>query len=653
MSVSLGDAVLFLRANSDNLNKGLSDAEAKTKGWASSIGGSVGKLVGGAVVGGAVLAAGAIVGIGTAAFSVSQEIDTATKKMQSMLGITADEAQKLRDIAVGVFKNNFAGSITEAAEAVGLVKQQLGLLVDEDELQGITKNAFRLKDAFGTDVTESVSAAKTLMENFGISSDKAFDLVTAGFQSGLDRSGDFLDTINEYSTQFASGGASAEQFFGLLQSGLGGGMLGTDKAADAFKEFRVRLQDFSDTTLQALTGLGFDAEKVYDDLADGTVSTAQVFDQVITALNNTDDANLRMLYGVGLLGTQFEDLGDSALSLELIPDYFEDIAGATAGLDVQYNTLGAAFEGFKRQALVALQPLGDELLKIANEVMPHVSAGFAWLSDKLPGIISGAVGFVREGVAFIQKLFASDLKEGLDSGLSRFQFVKDWIDENMPLIRQTIQTILTAIATFWRNHGDTIMSVVQRTFDTVMLVVDTILKSVLGIIRAVMLAINGDWEGAWNEVANVVGRILSTILTVVGNQMLSMVQLIVSIGPSLIGAGRALIENMWTGMSTGFTVLFSRARAKLQELRNLLPFSEPRDSTSPLRGLAKSGEAIVGQIQQGLDRASLNLNGMLSTPTAAGATYGNMTVNVYGATDPTSTARAVDNVLNTRRRRGI
>ena len=654
MAATLGDAVLFLRSDNTGLNKGLDNAESKTKGWASGLGGKMTKLLGGAVVGAAMAGAAAVVGIGAAAFSVSQELDTATKKMQSALGLTADEAERLGDVAVGVFKNNFAGSVTEAAEAVGLVKQQLGDLVDEGDLQGITENAFRLKDAFGVDVAESVSAAQTLMENFGISSDEAFDLVTAGYQKGLDRSGDFLDTINEYSTQFANGGADATEFFNLLDSGLQGGALGTDKAADAFKEFRIRLVDGSDTTAKALEAIGFNVDDIMAGLADGSITTAKVFDDLIGELGGIEDPILRSSIGVGLLGTQFEDLGDAAvLGLGMTTHAFANVEGAALSLDTQYNTLGAAFEGYKRQFLVAIMPIGDALLGIANDAMPYLQVAFDWMSDKLPGIISGAVDIIRAGVDWITKLFSGDLTEGLSDGLGAFQIVKDWIDENMPLIQETIQTVLGAIMAFWDKHGTLIMEIVTRTFDTIMLVVDTVMQSVLGIIRAVMLAINGDWEGAWDEVGLVVTRIFNTLLTVIGNQLQSMISLIINIGPDFIRAGASLISNLWTGINTGFDMLYENTKRKLKELRDLLPFSEPKDASSPLRGLAKSGESIIKNVQDGLNRASLNL-GMLSTPLHGEPVIVYQTINTSGAVDNNGIRRASrDGVLDAQRRRGF
>lgn len=57
---------------------------------------------------------------------------------------------------------------------------------------------------------------------------------------------------------------------------------------------------------------------------------------------------------------------------------------------------------------------------------------------------------------------------------------------------------------------------------------------------------------------------------------------------------------------------------KLQALRDQLPFSEPKDPSSPLRGLKKSGQALVEMVQTGISAASLDVkplaNSLLTTP---------------------------------------
>lgn len=42
------------------------------------------------------------------------------------------------------------------------------------------------------------------MKNFNISAEEAYGLIATGAQNGADKNGDLLDTLNEYSAQFAA-----------------------------------------------------------------------------------------------------------------------------------------------------------------------------------------------------------------------------------------------------------------------------------------------------------------------------------------------------------------------------------------------------------------------------------------------------------------
>lgn len=70
------------------------------------------------------------------------------------------------------------------------------------------------------------------------------------------------------------------------------------------------------------------------------------------------------------------------------------MGGATAALDVRYNSLGEAAEGYKRRALLALEPVGSTLLNLANSVMPLVDAAFAFFETRIAPsiqIVAGAI----------------------------------------------------------------------------------------------------------------------------------------------------------------------------------------------------------------------------------------------------------------------
>ena len=519
------------------LGESLGGAEAVAGDAGAAAGASFGDKLLLGIGGAAALIGTALVGIGIAAFGMATDVNQSTNDIQAAFGTTREEAEALSDVAVAVFGNNFGDNMSDVTESLIAVRQQMRGLADED-LQSVTEHALAVRDVFGIDVSESTAAANTLMEQFGLTSDEAFDFIVAGNQRGLNASGDFLDTINEYGVQFASGGADAGQFFSLMESGLASGVLGTDKAADAFKEFRIRITEGSDEAAGALTDLGIDADDFYAGMADGSITAADGFQQVMQGLNNISDPIERNRIGTQLLGTQWEDLGPTlASSLTLAGTSMNDLAGATDTLNAKYNNFGSMWEGIKRQALVALLPLGEKLLEFANRIMPLVSAAFGWLQTGLPPIIDSVIaGFGTVGGA-IQPIitFVGDLISSVTTGFSdagvlgaimaligrvgeispAFQFLSGVISTALPAIQSVVQGVFGMVATFISTHGQEIVGFVQTAWGQIQSIIDTVATLVGSIVSTVFGAIATFISTHGDEIQGILTLAWQTIQTVV------------------------------------------------------------------------------------------------------------------------------------------
>lgn len=384
---TIGSLIIDIVGNIDPLKKGISRGIDTVKKAGGKFGAFGKKALGVTLATGALAAGTAIIGIGTAAAGVgsasldmAQQIQQSQNTIQATLGTTQARADELGQVAVNVFRNNFGGSIAETTAALVEARHQLGDLAD-NELQLATENAFRLADSFDVGVGESLSAVRTLTDEFGLSQQQAFDFLATGFQNGLNASGDFLDTIGEYSNLFAESGATAGQFFSLMETGMAGGVLGTDKAADTFKEFQIRFLEGGDEIAEAVGGLGLSYDEMIAGIQAGDTTVAESFQTIVDGLGEMEDPIARNKIGTALLGTQFEDLGASTVTaMDLGTAAVGDMAGATETLDAKYNDLGSAMEGLKRKALVALAPIGDILLRGINQAMPFVERAIDWFT---------------------------------------------------------------------------------------------------------------------------------------------------------------------------------------------------------------------------------------------------------------------------------
>lgn len=315
-----------------------------------------------------------ILGLGGAAIKTANDFDTSQGRIQAQLGLTEDEAEKLNGIATDLWKNAFGESIADATESLSIIKRNMKD-IPVDQLEKVAEKAFILQDAFGAELVDSTKVAQTMMTNFGISADEAFDLMTRGFQEGGDYSGELLDTLNEYSPQFSRMGHSAKDMLNILIAGAEAGAFNLDKVGDAVKEFNIRAKDGSKTTAEGFEAIGLNAKDMGDAIAAGGDKGKKAFEATIAALVAMEDPVEQTAAGVALFGTQWEDLESGVIeAMGTTLDQLGDVEGATqkAG-DALYNNLGSRATSIFRDFQEDLLPVGEELIDLAEEYLPKVA----------------------------------------------------------------------------------------------------------------------------------------------------------------------------------------------------------------------------------------------------------------------------------------
>ena len=312
--------------------------------------------------------------VGTAAVKFSSDSQDAFQQFAAATETATEEMGKYKDMINNVYKDNFGESINDVAEAMATVNQNMSYL-DDSALQRCTEYAYTLSDTFGYDVAESTRAADTLIKNYGVSAREAFNLITQGAQSGMDYSGEMIDSINEYSVQFKKLGLDAEDMFSIFANGAQNGAFNLDKVGDAVKEFSIRAIDGSDTTKQGFEALGMDAAKMAERFGAGGDSAKEAFNEVIKGLAEMDDPVAQSAAGVNLFGTMWEDLGPQVItSMSTASDAIDKSKESVEELvNVKYDTLSGALGGLWRTIQVdVLQPIG-------NQLIPYVTKGISYV----------------------------------------------------------------------------------------------------------------------------------------------------------------------------------------------------------------------------------------------------------------------------------
>lgn len=344
---------------------------------------------------------------GTGAILSAAQFDNAAGQIQAALGTTAEEAEKLENIATSVWKEGFGESLEEVSNGLIRVKQNIQGVSDSAELERITRDALALAKTFDSDVNEVTRAGNNLMVNFGISSEEAFDMMAKGAQNGLNFSNEMFDNLAEYAPLWADMGYSAEEMFGILEAGAENGVYNLDYLNDVMKEFQILATDGSKATTDAVSALGPEVEKVWEAFSNGEATVADMSQIAVTELAKIDDKVKQNELGVALFGTKWEDLGgDVVLSMLASGQALEGFEGTMNNLaETQEQTFGQRWESFTRTAAASLEPLGKILLDLAEDWLPKVISVVEkvakWFSDLSPimqkvvvvvGAIAAAIG---------------------------------------------------------------------------------------------------------------------------------------------------------------------------------------------------------------------------------------------------------------------
>lgn len=319
----------------------------------------------------------AILTIGVAAGKMASDFKDSEAKISAAFGVSAEEAAKFGEVAKNIFTD--VGAVENIGQATDSVIKAYQILGDvgTETLEKMTGQSLKLADIYDADFNKVLDASKTLMEQFGLSSAEAMDFVAGGFQKGLDRSDDFLESITEYSIQFKEGGADAGEFFSVLETGLQGGILGTDKAADAFKEFRIRTTENTDKVQEALAALKIDPEQFK------TKDIAEKFNEVQAAMLKLGDSNKQAAVSVELFGVTFEDLGLSAgLAIDTTKTKMSDLQGSIDSIDV--DTFSKSFSKAWRTIISEIATLD-----IWDDFLSQGEAAFSQIAENFPKALKG------------------------------------------------------------------------------------------------------------------------------------------------------------------------------------------------------------------------------------------------------------------------
>lgn len=452
MTITVGDAILWLGTDDSKLDKGLRQAEGKAKGFIANVGMGIAQGVGQFVAGGVVNIAkkglDVIVDVGKQAVSSAADAEEMLSKMANTFGgSTATLSSELEDFAnrTGRSRYELKGMATDLGavlKALGFTEEGAADLSNTTTQLAVDLGSFNNLEA--ADVAERLTKAYTgefeSLKALGIVINQTMlkrELETMGIQ----------DNINE-----------------------------VDQVTKALAIQNIIMRQTTDAQ--------GDAERTSDSFTNQMVAfKAQIKDTVTEIGTKLLPVLTPMLQKFNQMAQEILPKVVNFIETRLVP-FFEKI-----GTTIQ-DLLSGDFD-FMSLIPPGLQPIVEALRGAFDRLS-------AWWDEHGPGIMAAGqqiFGTLRDMLSDL----AARVVPWIVEKIGQFS---DWMDENGPLIEQTIQTI----ADFWEN---TLAPAIVAAWDVIKPILDTLFSNIGDLGVLVMQVINGDWQGAWTTAQQILDNTLS------------------------------------------------------------------------------------------------------------------------------------------------
>lgn len=572
------------------------------------------------------------------------ELDDAMAKFQAQTGASSNEMSKFKNIARDVWSNNFGEDVSDVADMMARVKQQMQGISDVD-LKDVTEDLLTLRDTFGMDENETLRGAQQLMKQFGISSKEAFDLMATGAQNGLNKSDELGDNISEYAGKFKQAGYSADEYFQLMQNGLDGGAYNLDKVNDAINEVTTRLVDGN--IEGALDSFDTKTQDVFKAWQEGRKTQKDVVNAIVEDISRTTNQQEKLNKTATAFGTMGEDFNAGFIqSLTTVGNKYKDVEGAMDKVkEIANGGLKNALSGLGRTFLDSFTPIG--------ELITPILAGII-------GLITVAIQGIQQGFAKVGDVISNVLSKIDTSGITKltsqvsevlapsFDKVKDAIDKMKVALEPIAKDILSKIIDVIQNIvnqaqkiltvvGPPILSVLKKIISTVsefMPLITSILTIVGSVVSGVISFINMVVTYTGTAIATAMGFIMpivqiisaivaniwSIILTVatnIWNKISEVITAIIGFVSNLFKTVSDIINNIWSKIQDSM----NKVRDKVQGIiDNINKYFNNVKSTvsdvfngiwSKVQGVMDKVGNKISNVLQGIQNAWSGLKGFV------------------------------------------
>lgn len=572
--------------------------------------------------------------VGSKAVDVYSETENAISKVTTYFGETGTAAQASAAIVKNVYGAGVGESMDAVANAVIMVKKNLGELSDTD-LTNLTQQALTLDELYGIDMNETLRGVNALMKQYGMSAQEAMDYVVKGTQNGLDKTNELGDNLSEYSGKFAQAGYSAEEYFQLLDNGLQGGAYNLDKVNDAINEVTTRLAD--GTIGDSIGSFSSKTQELFTAWQNGGATQKQVIDSIVADIGNCTSQQDALNMAALAFGTMAEDGNLKFItSLTSVGTAYDNVKGSAQGMFDASTTPMQTMEANTRQLQQALVPLGEKLVELANVILPPivavinaVSSVFGALPEPIQNfiIILGALiavfatltpviaalsvsfGALNLSILPIIGIIAAvaAVIAGIILVIQNWGAITEWLGGVWENVKTVISNAVSAIGSFlsttWQNIKTTLTTVMNTIRSTISNIWNGIKNTVSSIATGIWNAVTTAFNNMWNGVKNTVGGIANSIK----NGFNTAVNFIKNLASSAFSWGADMINGIVNGIRSCIGKVKDAVSSVANAIRSFLHFSVPDEG--PLTDYESWMPDFIGGLAKGIRQS----RGMVSS----------------------------------------
>lgn len=558
--------------------------------------------------------------IGDSAMEAYTEAENAVTKVNAYFGETGEAAEKSASVIKSVYEAGVGESMDSVANAVLMVKKNLGDL-SETDLTNLTQQAITLDELYGIDMNETLRGVNSLMQQYGLTAQEAMDYIVKGTQNGLDKTNELGDNLSEYAGKFSQAGYSASEYFQLLDNGLKNGAYNLDKVNDAINEVTTRLVD--GTIGESIGSFSTKTQELFTSWQNGGATQKEVIDSIVADIGNCTNQQEALNMAALAFGTMAEDGNLKFItSLTSVGSTYDSVAGSAQGMFDATTTPMQEMESNTRKFQQSLVPLGEKLMELANTIIPPLVAMITTISgwfEKLPGpvqnfviilgaliavftalvpviaavavsvgvlnisllpiigIIAGVAAAIAAIIAIVQNWGAitewfGNLWNTICTGIGQMvESLKAWFLGLWEHLKSVWDGICNVVQTAVMLIG----SILQAAFDIITLPYRFIWENCKEIVFAIWEAIKSVVSSAINAVSGVIStvmgaiqNIISTIWTAISTKVSSVVNAIKTVVTTVFNAVKSVVSSVWNSIKSTISTVVDGIKSKVSNVFN-------------------------------------------------------------------------------------